>query len=268
MDLPPPPPADAPPLSWIDHAERLAGLDAGDAARKALAHALDGCALLMEAGTDDAVDDILGRALRLGVTLPAPAALARARALLGRQREVHGDVEGAHGHYLTALDLFEGLGDRAGVAAVCDLLAILHVRLDDSEGAETYWRYALSLVTALEDRAEEARLLGRLGTVAFYREDWHAADELLREALVLEEGLDNRAQAAQLAADLARLEEARGDLPAALEYWLRVQRFLTEDAADTPHPSPLAQTCAAALARLEDALTAPDTPATPSTGLD
>nr|WP_242465185.1 hypothetical protein [Rhodospirillum rubrum] len=238
----------AAPGLWLDHADGLAAEAHHPAAIAALARALDGLDALLDGGGDDpAIDAALTRAATLAATLGDRPGLARSRALGGRLREIQGDPEAAHGAYLAALDLYEGMDDHDGVVATCDLLAMIHARADDPEGAEAYWRYGLTLVTETGNRVEEARLLGRLGAVALYREDWQGAEDVLGEALALEERLGNLAAAGAISADLGRLEEGRERPNEALAHWRRATSLLIEAGESEGE---LARTCAEAVLRL------------------
>jgi tetratricopeptide (TPR) repeat protein len=205
------PRGDASALEWITHAEILDFDGYEDAARQALVEGLDRCATQVESHKRSDVGVALARALTVATTLAEKGALARAHALLGRMAEHLDDKDGAHEHYLTALELYENMNDRAGVAATCELLARLHARLDDPEGAEAYWRYGLSLATAEGNRAEEARIMGILGRLALVSGDLDGAEDMLREAMTLEEALGRSLEEGFLTADLARVERARGD---------------------------------------------------------
>ena len=129
---------------------------------------------------------------------------------LGTTQRAAGDLAAAHTSLLTALDLFQTMGDTRRIAYVQTMLA--DVLCDDGEltAAQQLAEAALPNLTAVGDRGGIARVNGTLAAIAVARQDLTAARHHLHAALTIWEELaiprlvrHTRARLAQLTGDRA-----------------------------------------------------------------
>jgi tetratricopeptide (TPR) repeat protein len=155
---------------------------------------------------------------RLPTDSPRQAAWIHRLGVLAYSR---GDYSEAARQYQRALDIFERLGDQAGMADTYHYLGILaHDRSDYDEAARQYQR-ALDIFERLGDRAAMANSYGELAILARKRSDYDEAARQYQRALDIFEPLGDQAGMATAYHDLGILAHARGDYDEAARQYQR-----------------------------------------------
>lgn len=128
-----------------------------------------------------------------------------------------GDPVSAADSFREAIDLYNGLGDLAGLSnAWLNLGLALHLNLARPEQAEDAYRQALRLAEESGDRTEEIQDLFYLGRLLLEQGRLDEAEEVFRRCLAASEGsAEGRWSARE---GLGRIAAARGDLPQALRH--------------------------------------------------
>jgi ATP/maltotriose-dependent transcriptional regulator MalT len=133
-----------------------------------------------------------------------PAAIGHSLNRLGNWLMNSGQPFEALNYHREALDVFETLDDRAGIAATLDLLAMTSNQCGDGAGTVTYYERAIPLLRELNDRQTLASSLTMLSN--------YTLDEAqVREAVELAREIDWRAGEAYALAYLGSLLAYRGD---------------------------------------------------------
>jgi predicted ATPase/class 3 adenylate cyclase len=118
---------------------------------------------------------------------PSTNAALRAKALHGAAQVAFykGDAEATHAYAEEALELFEGLGDRAGVARSLSDLGNAAVRAGEYDRAREFYEGCRDVASEAGDRRYVAGAIVNLGDVALLQGDWERARALASEGLVL-----------------------------------------------------------------------------------
>ena len=136
--------------------------------------------------------------------LPVPFAIAQitvgeADSVLnqGIQQLQSNQTEAALKSSLTALILYEQLGDHLGVAQALGNIGLCHIYLGNGEQAGEVLQAALALARTLQDPQTEANALANLAQLYFARVEFDAAIEHMQGALEIAESLNNQPQVNQ-----------------------------------------------------------------------
>ena len=148
----------------------------------------------------------------------AGCVLARAGALwaAGELAFAQGDLARAAGHFEESLDLYRGLGDDAGVAAVLAELGQVARSQGDHDRARAVSEEGLKVARRLRDSKAAAIALGTLGRLDRGRGDLEAAMIRYEESLALFKKIEHEWGTAFMLANLADAALARGETERAL----------------------------------------------------
>jgi tetratricopeptide (TPR) repeat protein len=140
---------------------------------------------------------------------------------MGAVAQERGDYDGALAYYRRSLEMFESLGDRAGVSKSLHNMGNVAYLRGEYDAALEYYRRSLEMAEALGDRAEVSKVLHQMGMVAQARGDLDGALEYYRRSLETFEALGDRAGVSKSLHQMGRVAQARGDYDAALDYYRR-----------------------------------------------
>ncbi len=140
---------------------------------------------------------------------------------LGNVAQVRGDYDEAARQYQRSLDMFERLGDQAGMAGSYHNLGnVAQVRGDYDEAARQYQR-SLDMFERLGDQAGMAAPYHNLGNVAYRRGDYDEAARQYQASLDISDRLGNNSGMARSSHNLGNLAQARGDYDEATRQYQR-----------------------------------------------
>ena len=138
---------------------------------------------------------------------------------LGALGTTQGDFPAAEDFLKQSLSLYEELGDRWGIAASLNALAISQRDRGDYSSAEGNLERSLACWRTLPDRSAIARCLHNLANAVKVRGDYARARVALREATEIFEELGDRSGAAWSINQQGDVEREQGDLTAARELY-------------------------------------------------
>jgi len=121
---------------------------------------------------------------------------AKIAIFLGALSTAQGDFPAAEQFLEKSLWLYEGLGDRWGIAASLNALGVSVRDRGDSLSAESYFERSLACWRTLPDRLAIARCLHNLANVVRVRGDYACAERALLEATEIFEQVGDRSGAA------------------------------------------------------------------------
>jgi DNA-binding SARP family transcriptional activator/Tfp pilus assembly protein PilF len=124
-------------------------------------------------------------ALAAATRLGDEEAQALSASILGTACTRSGDLEEARGHFATSLRLYEGLGNRVGVAKVHQNVSVLANRQGRYAEALGHAEQAVLLYHSIGDRTGEAEALNCVGWEHCVLGDYEKAREFCRQALTL-----------------------------------------------------------------------------------
>jgi len=146
---------------------------------------------------------------------------ARVSHFVGTLATAQGDYPAA-GHFLQyGLSLYEQLGDKSGIAASLNALAILARDLGDFAAAQSRFERSLALWRVLPDRLALARCLHNLASMVRVCGDYSRAQRSLREAGQIFQELGDRTGAAWCVNQQGDIARGQGDLAGARELYTR-----------------------------------------------
>jgi tetratricopeptide (TPR) repeat protein len=134
---------------------------------------------------------------------------------LGMLAQLRGDYDIAKSLYEEALEIYEQLGDQAGISFNTHQLGILAQRRGDYDTAERHYRRSLEISERLDDQWGMATSYGQLGRLAQDRQDYSAAETSYRRGLEIFERLKDEKGMANSYHQLGMLAEDQGDYVAA-----------------------------------------------------
>lgn len=158
-----------------------------------------------EAGTEPLHPDLVAHPLLRARMLTAAGTLA-----LGQ-----GEWPVARHHFEDALDLWRGLGDRAGISRASNLLGVVLLRLGEVAAARRSMEESLELARALGERSMLPSVLNNLGSLAMNRQDNEAAYRHFEEAALILRDLGNRLHLAVALGNQGHVAQRLGDTAAA-----------------------------------------------------
>jgi DNA-binding SARP family transcriptional activator len=165
-------------------AAALAGLDAGDQARRA-GLAADRSLAAHRQGRDHAAEGLAREALRLAGDAGDPDPLARAHGMLGMLAAARGDHDAARRHLEQSLALAETVPDPSARVAALNNLALAHRATGEVDQAIAHTRAALELCARQGDRHREAALHNNLADLLHLAGDHGQAMEHLKRAVAI-----------------------------------------------------------------------------------
>ena len=151
------------------------------------------------------------QALEIFERIGNQAGIAASYHQLGRLAQQRGDYDDAEPLYRQSLDISERLGDQAGIAASYHQLGMLAQQRGDYDDAEPLYRRALDINKRLGNEAAMSNSYGQLGILAQDRGDYDDAEPLYRRALDISERIGDQARIAQTYHQLGMLAQQRGD---------------------------------------------------------
>ena len=187
----------------------------GDAEGAASALTVKGTGLRLKGRLREAIEACT-EALRILGDLESPVT-AQAHQEIGVCLASLGEMRHAEAELRRALQIHESLGDRTGIATVCQSLGILAVRMGDLAQSMASHRRALALWKELRNAAPTAGVLNCIAAV------YHRTGEYQQALPVLEEALASARQAGYMRSEafaLATMGDVKrdsGNLHAALE---------------------------------------------------
>ena len=147
---------------------------------------------------------------------------------LGALSTALGDFPAA-GHFLDqSLSLYEKLGDRWGIAASLNALAVSARDRGDYASAQSQFERCLSCWRSLSDPSATARCLHNLANVVKARGDYSRAQEALTEATSIFETLGDRSGAAWSINQQGDIVREKGDLVVARDLYQRALAVFRE----------------------------------------
>ena len=155
---------------------------------------------------------------RLPTESPRQASLIYRLGVLAQDR---GDYDEATRRYQHALDIFERLGDQAGMASSYGQLGTLAQERGDYDEATRQYQHALDIFERLDDQANMATAYHQLGNVAYLRGNYDEATRQYQHALDIDERLGDQADMAQTYHQLGMLAQDRGDYDEATRQYQR-----------------------------------------------
>jgi len=146
---------------------------------------------------------------------------ARVSLFLGALTTAQGDYPAATDFLERSLSLYGEIGDRSGIAASLNAIAITARDRGDYDSAEINFERSLACWRVLSDRLATARCLHNLANVVKVRGDYPRARWALREATEIFEDLGDRGGAAWSINQQGDIAREQGDMPGARELYER-----------------------------------------------
>jgi predicted ATPase/DNA-binding winged helix-turn-helix (wHTH) protein len=146
---------------------------------------------------------------------------ARVSHFLGALATAQGDYPAAEHFLEQSLTIYEKLGDRSGIAASLNALAVTARDRGDYSSAESNFERSLACWRMLPDRLAIARCLHNLANLIKVRGDYGRARRALREATNIFEELGDRSGAAWSINQQGDIERAQGDMAGARRLYQR-----------------------------------------------
>ena len=151
-------------------------------------------------------------ALTLGGSSLAPQARGRLLLGVGGMALLQGDYTSMRRATLSAIDIFEELGNREQLARARNDLAIVHFYAGEYAEAKAEYLTVLALWRELGDRFRESIQLANLAELtASYEMEYGAADEWYRQAMAVFESLGASFQRGILLSDWSETSDFMGD---------------------------------------------------------
>jgi class 3 adenylate cyclase len=144
---------------------------------------------------------------------------ARALSYIGIVNQYLSDYPRALEYFGKALEIFEELGHKDGMAILLGNIGIVHKDLSDCPKALEYHGKALALYEELGNKSGFARNLGNIGIVYKHLSDYPKALEYYGKALALFEELGNKFSIATNLGNCGAVYFSLSDYPKALEYY-------------------------------------------------
>ena len=120
-------------------------------------------------------------------------------------------------HYLSALDLFKGEGNKEGEIDVLYSIGNIYLSQGEYPLALKYYFESLGICKELGIRESQAKILGGMGNVYLDQRDYALALERYQEALAIEEEIGDPAGIAAKLGNIGNVHHAQGALDSALE---------------------------------------------------
>ena len=161
------------------------------------------------------------RALDIFERLGDQAGMAKTYHQLGMLAQNRGDYDEAARQYQRALDIFERIGDQAEMAASYNQLGSLAYRRGDYDEAARQYQRGLDIFERVGDQASMARSYHGLGMLAQNRGDYDEAARQYQRALDIFERIGDQAGMAPIYHQLGILAQNRGDYDEAARQYQR-----------------------------------------------
>jgi tetratricopeptide (TPR) repeat protein len=136
---------------------------------------------------------------------------ARFQGQLGILAQLRGDYDTAERSYRQVLEIFERLGDQAGMSTGYHQLGRLAELRGNYDVAEPLYRQSLEINERIGDQAGMSTGYRQLGILAQLRGDYDAAEPLYRQSLEINERIGDQASMSAGYHQLGMLAEDRGD---------------------------------------------------------
>lgn len=120
-------------------------------------------------------------------------------------------------HYLSALDLFKGEGNKEGEIDVLYSIGNIYYRQGEYPLALKYYFESLGICKELGIRESQAKILGGMGNVYSDQDDYELALERYKEALAIEEEIGDQSGIAAKLGNIGNVYHAQGELDRSLE---------------------------------------------------
>ncbi len=155
---------------------------------------------------------------RLPTDSPRQAAWIHQLGILAQDR---GDYDEAARQYQRALDIFERLGDQAGMASGYHQLGALAQARGDYDGAARQYQRSLDIEERLGNQAGMAASYSQLGSLAYGRGDYDEAARQVQRSLDIRERIGDQAGMARSYHGLGMVAHAHGDYDEAARQYQR-----------------------------------------------
>ena len=154
------------------------------------------------------------------------AGLAAALAAMGDFHAANREWEVALLQYDGAYRIREALGDRRGLAQVWNNIGGTRARMGDAQGALAAFRTGQELQEALGDRLALSITLGNIGSVLQGEGRLREAQDYLERSAAIQEALGEAQARATTVSVLGSVQKKLGNLPAALASYARVRDLM------------------------------------------
>ena len=144
---------------------------------------------------------------------------AMASHFAGALASAQGDYPAAEDFLQYGLSLYEQLGDKSGIAASLNALAVAARDRGEYSAAQSNFERSLACWRMLSDRSAIARCLHNLANVVRVRGDYSRAQWALRETAEIFEELGDRTGAAWCVNQQGDVARAQGDMTGAREFY-------------------------------------------------
>lgn len=182
--------------------------------------------LLRHQGAWDRARELYLTACQMAEAAGDRAGLAAALAAMGDFYAANQEWELALFQYDGAARIREALGDRRGMAQVWNNIGGARARMGDAQGALAAFRSGQELQEALGDRLPLSITLGNIGSVLHGEGRLREAQDYLERSAAIQEDLGEAQTCATTLGVLGTVQKRLGNLPAALATYARVRNLM------------------------------------------
>ena len=147
---------------------------------------------------------------------------------MGTAMQYRGDFADALDHLHTALDVFEQIDDRAGIARTLNTIGEVHWRRGNFQDAIAACERSLTLARELDDSRLTARALNRIGMVYYDQGEYDQAQVQFTEGLTHAETSQDAQCRVDLTNNLGLIAYARGNYAAASQRFEEIVQLSRE----------------------------------------
>lgn len=153
---------------------------------------------------------------------------AKAHILLGNIYSDLGIYDKVFDHGKKALNAYEELGDKSGIAMISGNIGNVYGRLSDYSCAKEYLTKALTISEEIGNKIEMATHTGNIGNVYGSLSDYSTALEYYKKALVIHEEIGNKSGIAANTGNIGSMYYHLSNYHSALEYYNRALAIYEE----------------------------------------
>ncbi len=130
-----------------------------------------------------------------------------------------GDYEHALSAYLRSYDLYDSLGDKSGLAQVCNEMGNYFQKQSDFERALELWAQSEQLATEVNDLTTLGTSLGMQASFYWLRGDYQKSDPLYTRCYEIRKQENDSVGLGYILLDLADIERRKGNFQGALNHF-------------------------------------------------
>ncbi|CAN5518201.1 hypothetical protein BH10BAC6_BH10BAC6_05830 [soil metagenome] len=160
-----------------------------------------------------------------------PESEAMGRNARGVAALLDGNYQQALEQFLTAIDIYTKVGNRAGVAQVASSIGNVYANTGNYPQALEHFRRALDIYREMNNRNGVAGITGNIGNVYMSTGEYPQALEHLQSAADIHAALGDRVGVARVTGNIGNVYNDTGDFPLALEHYRRSLK-MNEDSGD------------------------------------